>query len=467
MERGLRARSRHAVGLLAVVLGLLTWTVNPATASAKTHTFGSSTARHATDSLIVAFKPGANTRAARSSLGNAGVASTRKASDRTALVRLRRGQSLAAVVRKLSKRSDVAFVRPNYLAHLSDAFVPDDPGKGEAFDWQQVQWNFVGQWGVNALPAWSRMRDLGREGGAGVVVAVIDTGVAYETIGRYKRSPDIDPARIVDPYDFVDNDTHANDANGHGTHVASTIAETTNNDYGVTGLAYGATLMPLRALDAIGLGDEYAMARAIRYAARHDADVINLSVEFDLSLQASDLPLVLSAMRYARRKGTLVVGAAGNQGTPHIAYPGKSPDALSVGASTIHGCLADYSDWGSGLDVVAPGGGYDYGALDGRAGSSDLQNCRASGAGSPIYQITLKRSLRRFGLPGGYEGTSMATPHVSAVAALIIASGILGEDPTPDDVAVRITETTKDLGVAGKDRRYGYGLVDAGAAVTP
>lgn len=419
------------------------------------------------DSLIVAFEPGANTAEARDELGALGVTAATRTSKRTALLRLRRGQTVKGVAARLVQRDDVSFVKPNYLARISDTFIPNDPGKGAAGEWSQVQWNFAGPWGVNALAAWSRLRDVGREGGAGAVVAIVDTGVAYETIGRYRRSPDINQSSIVKPYDFVNNDRHANDPNGHGTHVASTVIEATNNAIGVTGLAYGASLMPLRALDRAGFGDEFTMSRAIRYAARNGADVINLSLEFDLSLRKRDIPLILGAIRFARERGALVVGAAGNQGFSRVAYPAKSGDALAVGATTRRGCLAEYSDWGSGLDLVAPGGGSDYGFLDARAGSTDLQNCRFRGVDSPIYQMTFARNLRRFKLAGGFVGTSMAAPHVAATAALVIASGVIGENPTPDDIAIQLTGTARDLGVPGKDRRYGYGLVDAGAAVTP
>jgi serine protease len=295
---------------------------------------------------------------------------------------------------------------------------------------------------------------------------VIDTGVAYETIGPYVQSPDLAGVKITDPYDFVDNDRHANDRNGHGTHVASTIVEQTNNGIGVTGIAYGATLMPLRALNSAGLGDEATVARAIRYAADHGANVANLSVEFDVRLNARDLPTIVSAMRYARKKGTLVVAAAGNQAAREVSYPARSPYALAVGATTIHGCIADYSDVGSGLDIVAPGGGADSGIIDARKGSTDRDNCSFSGDPAPIYQMTFGHNLRRFGLPGGYEGTSMATPHVTATAALIVASGILGPDPTPAALTERLEATAKDLGFPGFDTRYGYGLVDAGNAVT-
>lgn len=457
-------RQRRATLALAVAASAMLALAAPALAE---QSFEPRDAPYDQDSLIVAFEPGANTRETRSELGSLGAASTLKTTERTALLHLRKGQSVRSVARRLLRRGDVSFVRPNYKARASVPFVPNDPGKGGEGGWQELQWNFSGPWGVNAPEAWGRLRDVGREGGRGAIVAIVDTGVAYQTIGRYRRSPDLANVPIVKPYDFVDNDRRANDSNGHGTHVASTIFEQTNNSIGVTGLAYGASLMPLRALDTAGFGDEYTMARAIRYAARNGADVINLSLEFDLSLRKRDLPLILSAIRYARNKGSLVVAASGNQGAGRVAYPARSSDAIAVGATTRRGCLAEYSDWGSGLDIVAPGGGSDYGFLDLRAGSTDLTNCSFRGIGSPVYQMTFTNNLRRFGLPGGYVGTSMATPHVSGTAALVIASGVLGDNPTADEVAARITQTTRDLGAAGKDKRYGYGLVDAAAAVTP
>lgn len=465
-----RTRSLAAVGrpaALVAALASLALCAFAAPASAATDALDPRDAPYASDSLIVAFEPGGNTRSTRSQLRELGAAVTNKTSERTALVRLRDGQSVNAVARRLLRRGDVSYVRPNYQARASDAFVPNDPGKGIAGGWQDLQWNFAGDWGVNAIPAWGLLRDVGREGGAGAIVAVVDTGVAYENIGRYRRSPDLAGVNVVSPYDFVGGDRHANDANGHGTHVASTIFEQTNNAVGVTGLAYGASLMPLRALDSAGLGDEYTMSRAIRYAAKRGADVINLSLEFDLSLRRRDLPLILSAIRYARKKGALVVGASGNQGASRVAYPARSTDAIAVGATTRRGCLAEYSDWGSGLDLVAPGGGNDYGYLDLREGSTDGANCSFRGVGTPVYQMTFTSSLRSFGLPGGYVGTSMATPHVSAVAALVIASGVLGADPTPEAVAQQLTQTARDVGAPGKDSRYGNGLVNAGAAVTP
>jgi serine protease len=423
-------------------------------------------AAYSPDSLVVGFDSDTSVKDGSAAVASTKVGTVGKAGPRSAVVRLHDDESLKAAAARISKRPGVSYVKPNYIARTSDAFVPNDPGRDAlAGDWQQIQWNFSGAYGINVLPAWGHMRDIGVEGGRGAVVAVIDTGVAYETIGPFRRSPDLAGARIRDAYDFVDNDRHANDRNGHGTHVASTIVEQTNNGVGVTGIAYGATLMPLRALDSAGLGDEATVARAIRYAADHGADALNLSVEFDVRLGARDLPTIVSAMRYARKKGTLVVAAAGNQAARAVSYPARSNYALAVGATTIHGCIADYSDVGPGLDIVAPGGGADSGVIDVRKGSTDRTNCSFSGQPAPVYQMTFGRNLKRFGLPGGYEGTSMATPHVTATAALIVASGILGPNPTPAAIVARIEGTAKDLGYPGFDSRYGFGLVDAGNAV--
>lgn len=423
-------------------------------------------AAYAPGSLIVGFSRDTGAAEGRAALRAAGVGGVSTGGPRSAVVRVRRTETPATAARRIARTAGVAFVKPNFLARASAEFMPNDPGKGAPGDWRGAQWNFVGAFGVNVEPAWDRLRQLGVDGARGTVVAVIDTGVAYETIGHYRQSPDLRQVQIANPWDFVDRDSHANDSNGHGTHVASTIAEDTNNGIGVAGLAYGTTLMPLRALDGAGLGDEITVARAIRYAADHGADVANLSVEFDVQLNGRDLPSITSAMRYARRKGTLIVGAAGNQAARKVAYPARSNYALAVGATTIRGCLADYSDVGNGLDLVAPGGGADSGVFDPRRGSTDRTNCTFSGQPTPIYQMTFGRNLRHFGLVGGYEGTSMASPHVTAAAAMVIASGVIGPDPTPGAITDRLRATARDLGFPGYDSRYGYGLVDIGAAVT-
>jgi serine protease len=330
-------------------------------------------------------------------------------------------------------------------------FVPDDGGAwGRPGSWSGQQWNFTARFGVGAPAAWANLIADHRPGGQGVTVAVLDTGLA--------RSPDLSRARIVRGYDFVDGDATPTDHNGHGTHVASTIAETTNNGYGLTGLAYGARIMPVRVLDDHGNGNPTVIARGVRFAANHGAKIINLSLNFDESVTAAQIGSLLQAIDAADRRGSLVVAAAGNAGARVVAYPARAPNVLAVGATTEYGCLASYSDHGSGLDLVAPGGGDD-------AALPDDPDCVGRRRGRAIYQVTLEgRRLNRFGIPRDYYGTSMAAPHASATAALVVASGVLGPDPSPEAIQQRLERTTRDLGAPGFDPRYGWGLVDAAAA---
>ncbi|HWI21914.1 MAG TPA: S8 family serine peptidase [Baekduia sp.] len=343
------------------------------------------------------------------------------------------------------------------LAHIS-AYSPNDDGNGKG--WAKVQWNFTGPFGVGAYGAWNNLISAGHPGGSGTTVAVLDTGVAYQTIGRYKRSPDLLPNQFVRGYDFVDQDSQPLDEHGHGTHVASTIAERTNNRIGLTGLAYGAKIMSVRVLDSIGEGDAVTIARGVRYATDRGVDVINLSLEFDSSVRARELRPLLSAIAYANRKGIVVVGASGNEGDDLVSYPARDPTVIAVGATTEHGCLSAFSNQGPNLDLVAPGGGPD----------ADLAepNCRPDGRkGRNISQVTFKGSkLRGFGIPRDYAGTSMAVPHVSATAAMVIASGVIGPHPTPQAVEARLTRTARDLGPPGPDVLYGAGLLDAAAATS-
>src|SRR5205085_4135806 len=136
----------------------------------------------------------------------------------------------------------------------------------------------------------------------------------------------------------------------------------------------------------------------------------------------------------------LVVGASGNDSSSRVAYPAKAGYAVSVGATTSDLCLADYSNGGVGLDLVAPGGGTDANL------SGDVHCHPFSGHDSDILQMTFDQSNpARFSLLGGYEGTSMAAPHVAATAALVVASGVIGRHPSPDKLLARLKATARDL----------------------
>jgi serine protease len=173
-----------------------------------------------------------------------------------------------------------------------------------------------------------------------VTVAILDTGIAYRDWHEFRKSPDFNGTRFVDPYDFIDNSSFPLDRVGHGTFVAGEVAEATNDGVGLTGLAYGATIMPVRILDDTGQGDSATIARGIRYAARHGAQVINLSLQFDPSTTAGNIPEIISAIAFANRRGAVVVGAAGNDAVNVIAYPARAPTVISVGATTRDRCLA-------------------------------------------------------------------------------------------------------------------------------
>jgi serine protease len=382
---------------------------------------------------------------------------------RTRVVKVAAGESVADTARRLRAKPGVLSATANYVAHASGWFPPDPGRDGVPSGWQALQWNFLPETGVNAPDAWQHLMAAGRPGGQGVTVAVVDTGIAYADRGRFKRSPDFSKFRFVKGHDFVGDDGYPNDDNGHGTHVAGTIAEGTGNSVGLTGLAYGVKLMPVKVLDRDGEGDSQRIAQGIRWASDHGAKIINLSFEFPSDITRSQIPNILDAIRHAKAKGSLVVGASGNAAAAAVAYPARSSNVLSVGATTQHGCQADYSNEGQDLDLVAPGGGVDN-ALDGDP------NCRpAETPGLDIFQMTFSRTngIRRFGLPTGFIGTSMAAPHVSATAALVVASGILGPNPAPDVIERRLELTARDLGPPGKDPHYGAGLLNAAAATDP
>jgi serine protease len=349
------------------------------------------------------------------------------------------------------------------------AYVPNDSGVAAAAadaGWAAVQWELNGPFGINAPEAWSQASRLGGSGGRGVTIAVLDSGVAYADRGRFRRSPDLASSRFVHGYDFVDDDPYPNDEYGHGTFVASTIAATANNAYGTVGVSYRAKIMPVRVLNFEGRGYPSTIALAIRYAIRNGADVINLSLELYDGPPLAPRPRsvtasrsVRSALAAARRAGVIVVSAAGNSSDPNVPAQRYDTLAINVGGSTEHGCLGDYSNHGPGLDLVAPGGGTDADI------PGDVRCQPTLPAGRDISAVSfLSESPARFEILPRFRGTSTAAPQVSGVAALVLASGVLGANPTPGEVERHLEKTARDLGAPGPDRYYGAGLIDATAA---
>lgn len=381
----------------------------------------------------------------------------------TTVIHVPRHTTLAAELTRLRRQRGVAFAVPDYLAHIAATppeWFPNDPGTAVVPQgWERTQWNFLPDIGVDAPEAWANLSAEGRPGARGVVIAVLDTGVAFRNWHQFRKSPDFGWTRFIDPWDFVANNRYPLDREGHGTFVSGTIAESTGNGFGLTGLAYGASIMPVRVLNRNGWGDSATIAKGIRYAVTHGAQVINLSLEFDQSVTAGDIPTILSAIGYAHQHGVVVVGASGNESATRIAYPARDSDVISVGATTYDRCLAYYSNAGRGLDLVAPGGGDDTTLLND-------PDCHAERNLPDIYQLTFGNPFKpwHFGYPGGWYGTSMAAPHVAAAAAMVIASGVLGRHPTPGQILRRLEETAQPLDGSQPNNDYGWGLIDIGAA---
>ena len=308
-------------------------------------------------------------------------------------------------LRQSIDKDEINYIEPNYIYKALE--IPNDPNYGE-------QWNFRS---INLEQAWDESK------GEGVIVAVIDTGVS--------KVPDFVDTEFVPGYDFINDQENAPDDVGHGTHVAGTIAQSTNNNYGVAGIAYKAKIMPLKVLGKNG-GTVADIAEAIKFAADNDADVINMSLG-----GGGDSAILKSAIEYASSKGVVIVGAAGNENSNSSSYPARYPQVISVSAIDIAGKKAPYSNFGAGVDISAPGG---------------------SENGLVIQEIlTGKNEPSLVGL----QGTSMASPHVAGVAALIKATGV--EDP------LEVREILlKSARTVGEDplNHYGAGQLDASAAVT-
>jgi serine protease len=390
------------------------------------------------------------------------------------------GTSVARTAAALRSNPRVLYAEPNYVARASTAAaeqplaLPDDPGTlgpgaeaASAGGWASKQWNFlpwqgsptpdlpISPGGIDAVGAWQNLARFGRPGAAGVTVAVLDTGIAYRKVSdEFARSPDFFPAQFVRGYDFIDYDPVPLDENGHGTHVAGTIAEQTNNGIGLTGLAYQATLMPVRVLDAQGRGNAYDIARGIRLAVYRGAEVINMSFNFACG---KAVPIVDEALRRAYIAGVVTVASAGNIGSEGcVSEPATGPRVIAVGGTTEGGCLADYSLAGP-IDLLAPGGG------------EPIAGC-PSVLSRSILQVTLRPgSGTEFVVPGDYFGTSMAAAHVSGVAAMVLAIGYHRKGPAGrpltrvvSSVTGRLRKTARDIGLPRTQQ--GAGLIDAGNA---
>lgn len=365
--------------------------------------------------------------------------------------------TLLRVAAFLQQQDGVESAEPNFIYTLDDANLNDATalqnvatsavdekliasdnelgGKAPNDPMYKSQWHF-GM--VNAERAWEKAD------GAGVIVAVIDTGVSPGKIGekasKYKRVPDLKETGFVAGYNFVENNNDPSDGNGHGTHVAGTIAQSTNNNFGVAGLAPKAQIMPIKVLSDRGSGTVNDIAAGIHYAADHGAKVINMSLGGGMYSAT-----LARAVKYAFDKGVFVACAAGNGGRAKVEYPAAYDGCTAVSALGPDGTLAFYSSHGKETDIAAPGG-------DTRV---DL-----NGDGLPdgVLQNTIGRGdpTQHGFFP--FQGTSMATPHVAGAAALVMGMGVTN----PKAVEKKLQETAKKL---NDPIKYGAGGLDAGAAV--
>lgn len=304
---------------------------------------------------------------------------------------------LGDVLDSLSRSQHVTWAEPDRLLWaVGDVYYPD-------------------QWGLHRIDVEPIRKTT--TGAPEVIVAVGDTGLDV-------RHGDFQGVRIVDGYDFVDDDDDPHDGHGHGTHVTGVIAAMVDNGYGIAGIAPQVTIIPVKVLSDEGSGTASGVAQGIRYAADAGARVISLSLGGDRT------EVIEEALRYARGKGALLVAAAGNDGEDELSHPASSEHAMAITATDEEDDLASFSNYGEGVDLAAPG-------VDVVSTFKDGWTCTGS-------------------------GTSMATPHVSGVAALVLS---LLPELSVDELREHLHRTAVDLGAPGWDPFFGYGLVSAKGAV--
>ena len=309
---------------------------------------------------------------------------------------------MEAAIEYLQNQPGVLAVEPNYIVTAQET-IPNDPDLGSQYGLDKI----------GAPQGWDSST-----GASWVTIAIIDTGVD-------RTHPDL-ILKTQDGYNVLRPDEAPQDDNGHGTHVAGIAAAASNNGIGIAGVSWGAQIMPIKVLNASANGTYANVASGIIWAVDNGAQVINLS------LGGSAYSAILeSAVNYAYNRGVVLVAASGNAGGSSILYPARYTQVIAVGATDSNNERSLFSNFGNGMELVAPG--------------------------VSIYSTELG---------GGYSyrsGTSMAAPFVSGLAAILI-----GMPGNYDAGLVReqITSSVLDLGASGWDAYYGYGLIQMDVALS-
>ncbi|HWN69255.1 MAG TPA: S8 family peptidase, partial [Haliangium sp.] len=310
----------------------------------------------------------------------------------------------AELLDALARHPAVEIAEPDAMVQLSPLDTAPGPVPDSDIDWADYPNDpmYKYQWHMRQIgmpEAWKLAN------GEGVIVAVIDTGVAHGRAGRFSVVPDLDGVPFVKPYNFVGNNDQAHDDHGHGTHVAGTIAQLTHNGIGVAGIGRKVQIMPLKVLSASGSGSVAAISDAIHYAADNGAKVINMSLGGRFPSR-----VLKKAVEYAHEHGVTVVCAAGNDGRGKVSYPAAYPGAFAVAATQFDESTTFYSNWGKEIDIAAPGGNTRVDQNDDGMPDGVVQNTIA--IGDPTKNDYYP-----------YMGTSMASPHVAGLAALVVGEG--------------------------------------------